>query len=240
MNENEFGRLYKLLAKNLLKELKDELSDMAYPDIAEFIMDMDDDKLAVKIFRILPKDISADVFAYLENVEDYLAELDNEKAADIIESMDADDAVDILDELDEEKKQEIIELIEDDEVLEDIKLIDSYDDNLIGSKMTTNFVTIDKSLSVKKATSSVIKQASDNDNISTIYVVDGNKFYGAIELRDLVVARETTPLENIISTNFKTQDWNGIKSNIRKVLQTFFLKKVKRKPMILPIIIETK
>ena len=53
------------------------------------------------------------------------------------------------------------------------------------------------------------------------------------EAKDLV-------LENIISTNFKTQDWNGIKSNIRKILQTFFLKKVKRKPMILPIIIETK
>ena len=53
MNEHEFGRLYKLLAKNLLKELKDELSDMAYPDIAEFIMDLDDDKISVKIFRIL-------------------------------------------------------------------------------------------------------------------------------------------------------------------------------------------
>ena len=58
MNENEFGGLYKLLAKNKLKELRDELSDMAYPDIAEFIMDLDDDKISVKIFRILPKDIS--------------------------------------------------------------------------------------------------------------------------------------------------------------------------------------
>lgn len=53
------------------------------------------------------------------------------------------------------------------------------------------------------------------------------------EAKDLV-------LESIIATNFKTQDWNSIKNNIRKVLQTFFLKKVKRKPMILPIIIETK
>jgi len=53
------------------------------------------------------------------------------------------------------------------------------------------------------------------------------------EAKDLV-------LESIIATNFKTQDWTAIKNNIRKILQTFFLKKVKRKPLILPVIIETK
>ena len=47
-------------------------------------------------------------------------------------------------------------------------------------------------------------------------------------------------LNTIIATNFKNQDWTMIKNNIKKVLQTFFLKKIKRKPMIIPIIIETK
>ncbi len=196
------GQLLSLIKSNIKKsELADALSDYHDSDIASVIPSLTEEERK-KLYKALGIDATSSVFTYLDNVEEYISELESEKVADIIESMDADDAVDILDELDEEKKQEIIELIEDDEVLEDIKLIDSYDDNLIGSKMTTNFVTIDKSLSVKKATSSVIKQASDNDNISTIYVVDGNKFYGAIELRDLVVARETTPLENIISTNY--------------------------------------
>ena len=53
------------------------------------------------------------------------------------------------------------------------------------------------------------------------------------EAKDLV-------LETVISSNFKTQDWTMIKNNIKKVLQNFFFKKLKRKPMIIPIIIETK
>ena len=52
------------------------------------------------------------------------------------------------------------------------------------------------------------------------------------EAKDLV-------LNQIISSNFKTQDWNTIKNNIKRTLQTFFLKRMKRKPMIIPIIIET-
>jgi len=52
------------------------------------------------------------------------------------------------------------------------------------------------------------------------------------EAKDLV-------LNQIISANFKTQDWNTIKNNVKRTLQTFFLKKMKRKPMIMPIIIET-
>ncbi len=46
-------------------------------------------------------------------------------------------------------------------------------------------------------------------------------------------------LSLIINTNFKTQDWSLIKTNVRKSLQTFLFKKIKRKPMVMPIIVET-
>ena len=54
MNEQDFTYLRTLLEDNNLKLLRDELADMAYPDIAEFIMEFDDDKTAVRLFRILP------------------------------------------------------------------------------------------------------------------------------------------------------------------------------------------
>ncbi len=182
------------------KQLKDALSDYHDNDIAEIIPKLSKIERK-KLYRVLGIDGTSSVFTYLDDAEQYLGELEIEKVADIIESMDADDAVEILDELEEDTKNQIIKLI-DDEVLEDIELINSYDDNLIGSKMTTNFVTVNKDATVKKAMSTVIKQAADNDNISTIYVLDGEVFYGAIELRDLVVARDTTPFESIISTNY--------------------------------------
>ncbi len=184
-----------------VNELKDKLNEYHDYDIAEVIPLLDPAERK-KLYRVLGVEAVSDVFAYLEDVEDYIAELDDEKVADIIEEMDADDAVDVLGELPEERKQDIITLIEP-EAQADIKLIDSYDDDKIGSRMTTNFISIHKSSTVKQATRSLIKQAADNDNISTIYAVeDDESFYGAIELRDLIIARDTTPLEDIITTNY--------------------------------------
>ena len=184
-----------------VSELKDKLSEYHDYDIAEVIPLLEPNERK-KLYRVLGVENVSDVFAYLDDVEDYLAELDDEKAADIIEEMDADDAIDVLSELTEERREDIISLIEP-EAQADIKLIDSYDEDKIGSRMTTNYIAITKSSTVKQAMRSLINQAADNDNISTIYTIEEDEtFYGAIELRDLVIARETTPLEDIITTNY--------------------------------------
>ena len=116
--------------------------------------------------------------------------------------MDADDAVDVLEELEDDKKEELIKLMQKDSV-KDIKLIDSYDDDMIGSKMTTNFIAVKKNLSIKQAMRAVITEAGENDNISTLYAVnDDDTFYGAIDLKDLIRARDGTPLDNIITTAY--------------------------------------
>ena len=183
------------------ERIKEELNDYHENDIAAILPNLSKQE-RIKLYKILGTERVSDVFSYLDNVEAYIGEIDNEKAADIIESMDADDAVDVLDELDDSKKNDIINLMEQGSV-EDIKLIDSYDEDMIGSKMTTNYVFFNKNLSVKQAMKSVIDQAAENDNITTIYAVNDDKtFYGAIELRDLIIAREGTPLEDIISTSY--------------------------------------
>ena len=98
MNETLFGGLYRLLAKNQLKELKAELSEMPFADIAEFIDELDDDKLAVKIFRILSKDISADVFAYLELDKQsvIVQSITDSEIERLMDELFIDDAVDFL------------------------------------------------------------------------------------------------------------------------------------------------
>ncbi|MBO5713608.1 MAG: magnesium transporter [Clostridia bacterium] len=183
------------------KEIKELLLDYHDYDIASVIPLLTKEERK-KLYRILGIDAVSDVFAYLEDAAEYLAEVEIEKAADIIELMDADDALDVLEELPETQKQEILSLM-DEEAQEDIKLLDSYDDDRIGSKMTTNFVSVVHTASVKQAMRSLIRQAAENDNIATIYVVDENEvFFGAIELRDLVIAREGTPLDDIIQPNY--------------------------------------
>ena len=184
-----------------LKELKELLFDYHENDIASVIPRLDKET-RTRFYKALGIERVSDVFAYLENVEEYIEELDSEKAADIIESMDADDAIDVLEELEEEKKEEIISLMEEESVA-DIQLIDSYEEEEIGSKMTTNYISFPKSFTVKQAMRTVIKEAEENDNISTLYAVnEDGTFYGAIQLKDLIRARESTPLDDIITTSY--------------------------------------
>ncbi len=184
-----------------LKALREKLSDYHENDIAS-ILPLISKTRRTHLYRALGNDIVSEIFTYLDNVEEYIEELDSEKAADIIESMDADDAIDVLEELEEDKKEEIINLMEK-ESLADIQLIDSYEDDEIGSKMTTNYIAFFKTLTVKQAMRTVIKDAEENDNITTLYALnEDGTFYGAIQLKDLIRARDTTPLEDIIITSF--------------------------------------
>lgn len=194
--------LYDLAESNISdEELSERLSDYHSADIAEIYPELSD-FARKRLARVLPVEEYSDIFSYLENAEDYIEKMDNERAADIIESMDADDAVDILDELNEDTQSEIIKLMDADAV-EDINLIRSYDDDCVGARMTTNFILIREDMSVKQAMRSVVEQAAENDNVSTIYVEEKEGAYcGAINLRDLIVAREGISLDDIIIASY--------------------------------------
>lgn len=181
--------------------IRDRLADYHENDIADILDDLTVTERK-KLYRILGDDAVSEVFTYLDDVGTYIEELDAEKAADIIESMDADDAVDILDELEDDKSEEIFHLMND-EAQHDIDLIHSYNEDEIGSKMTTNFIVIDRGATVRQAMKELVSQAAENDNIMTLYVVNEDKtFYGAIDLKDLISAREYMNLEDLIATSY--------------------------------------
>ena len=181
--------------------IKEELENYHDSDIAEVICYLTEEERK-KLYRILGKERVSNVFTYLENVEDYIAELENETAADLIELMDADDALDVLQELEEEDKKQITSLMEKD-ALEDVRLLASFEDDQIGSKMTTNYIIVKKNDTIKSAMKHLIKYSKENDNIYTLFVKDENgKFYGSIDLKDLIRAREDDNLEDIIHTQY--------------------------------------
>lgn len=182
-------------------ELKEKLEDYHEKDIAEAIQ-MLTKKERLRLYQILGEERMSEIVAYLEDVDEYMKEIDIYRVAKIIENMDSDDAVDVLEEMDDSTREKLKGLLGE-EANADIELIQSYDDDEIGSKITTNFIEIKNSLTVKQAMSELISQAGENDNISTIYVCDENgKFYGAIDLKDLIIAREFTKLEELISTSY--------------------------------------
>lgn len=125
----------------------------------------------------------AEIFSYIDDPDSYLKELPLDEAAKVLSYMDSDDAADILDEMDDSTQEKLVGLL-DEESGHDIKMILSYEDDEMGSRMTTNFIVIHNNLTIRQAMRELVQQAGENDNISTVYVLDENdKFYGAIDLK---------------------------------------------------------
>ena len=182
-------------------EISEKLSDYHDNDIAGAVEELDEEQRN-HIFDIIGEERAAEILAYVEDSHEILAEMPAEEAAKFLENMDTDDAIDILENMDEETAENLVELMEA-EAGEDIRLIQSYDEDEIGSRMTTNFVVIRNDLNIRSAMKELVKQAGENDNIMTIYVVDEkDAFCGAIDLKDLIVARDTADLSDLIITSY--------------------------------------
>ncbi len=179
-------------------ELLEKLENYHENDIAEALELLTKEERK-NLYRILGADRTSEIFSYLDDAEGYLKELGIEYAAKIVESMDSDDAVDVLEDIDQEFQEKLVSLMDADSS-RDIQLIRSYDDEEIGSRMTTNYIMINHSLSIKQAMKELIRQAEENDNIDTIYVCrEDGTFYGAMDLKDLITAREGTDLQSLVS-----------------------------------------
>ena len=182
---NYAEELLKIIQSPLKNEvLLDRLNDYHERDIAD-ALELLSPQQRKKLYPVLGAERLAEIFSYLETPTQYLSELSIKQAAKIVSFMDSDDAVDILEQMEASAKEKIVTLLDADSS-HDIRLILSYDEDEIGSMMTTNFVAIRKDLSIRQAMRELVTQAGENDNISTVYVVDdADKFYGAIDLKDL-------------------------------------------------------
>ena len=179
------------------------LEDFHENDLADVLPDLTVPERC-KLYRIMDLDMLSDIFEYTDEAgaAEYLQEMDIKKAAAILSRMETDFLVDVLQKIDKGRRKLLIELMDDD-VRHDIEVIASFDEDEIGSRMTTNCIIIRENLTVKQAMSSLIGQAAKNDNISTLFVVtEGQKFYGAIDLKDLIIARQDHSLEELIVTSY--------------------------------------
>ena len=185
-------------------EIRKRLRDYHNNDIAQSL-ELLSKKERLWLYTVLGNKWISEIISYVDDADDYIDELGIEKLAEVVNEMDADDAVDLLENMDEIIKAKLRPIL-DEEVKADIQLIHSYGEDEIGSLLTTNFICIRKNLTIRQATHELIMQAGENDNIGTIYVVDEKeKFCGAIDLKDLIVAREGMDLDSLISYSYPGQ-----------------------------------
>ena len=159
------------------KSIMNRLDDYHGNDIADVLglLTVQERK---KFYRVSSTDMLADIFEYLDDTEagGYLNEMDIRKAAMIVSKLDTDTAVEVLKTIDKEKRTLMIVALPE-EIRNEIQLIASFDEDEIGSRMTTNYIIIHENMSIKQAMNELIRQAEDNDNIATLFVVDENNVF---------------------------------------------------------------
>ena len=185
------------------KALLYQLEDYHANDIAE-VLEALSERERKKFYRISSIEMLAEIFEFFDEKDAgiYLNEMDIRKAAAVISKLDTDTAVETLRTIGKEKRALIIDAVEPD-VQSEIKLIASFDEDEIGSRMTTNCIIIRENMSVKEAMRELVRQAEENDNIATLFVTDADGEYnGAIDLKDLITARSDKPLASLIAASF--------------------------------------
>jgi CBS domain-containing protein len=155
-----------------------------------------DDEIAAETLEEMPPERQARI----------LGDMDEERAADILEWMSPDEAADVLGDLPEEKAEELLGLMEGDEQADVAELL-PYADDTAGGLMTTEFVSLPSQLTVGEALARLREMAETPNMIYYLYVVDGEsswKLLGVIALRSLILADPSSPLDEVMRTEFQT------------------------------------
>ena len=206
--EESMGKIYQWFEEKMYFRIKDEFLKYNEADIAEMFEEFlaYDDLLtrAIVVYRLLPKSVMVDVFAYLPS-DDQLKIVERITDAElnyIIGEMDFDDKIDILEELPATLVNRILENTPKTER----KLINTflnYPDDCAGSIMTPDFISLQKEWTVREAMAHIKEVGMDTETIYTCYVKDGAyKLVGIVSLRTLVIAPDEERIMNLMHTDF--------------------------------------
>ncbi|HPE15972.1 MAG TPA: magnesium transporter [Oscillospiraceae bacterium] len=200
MEAISFEKLFALLRENRIKELKNQLVEMNVVDIAEFMMELEGEKQLL-VFRILPKDLSAMVFAYLEpEIQQRIVEYSSDKEVNfLVEELYVDDAVDFLEEVPANVVKRVLANASP-ETRDVINKFLKYPEDSAGSLMTIEFVELHDRFTVADAIRVIRKTGLDKETIYTCYVIDDQRhLVGILPLRRLLLSEETARIHDIMA-----------------------------------------
>ncbi|MBQ8231480.1 MAG: magnesium transporter [Lachnospiraceae bacterium] len=203
----EITEIKELLDTKQYTSLRQYLAELNDADIAGLMDELEEGEL-LKVFRILPKNLAADVFSYLDldNQHMIITSLTDREAANIINNLMADDAVDMLEEMPANVVKKLLANASP-EVRRDINHLLRYPEDSAGSIMTVEYVDLKEALTVDQAIERIRKVGVDSETINICYVLDAQrKLIGTVALRYLLLSQGDEIIgdimhENVISIN---------------------------------------
>ncbi len=194
--------LMQLVDDKKFRILKDELSEMNEFDVAEFIGQLEPEKMVV-VFRMLPKELATDVFACLEpdEQERIIGDINDKELHTIIEDLMIDDAVDMLEELPANVVKRVLQQATP-STRAQINEFLKYPENSAGSIMTAEYIAFKKTMTVEEAFAYIRAYGEDKEIIYTCFVMDNKRtLEGVVTVKDLLMNTYDTLIETIMDTH---------------------------------------
>lgn len=202
MENLEIAVVRKLIETNNKTALRKLLLESNPIDVAELMDELEHHDLLVA-FRILPKDLAADVFSRVDsdNQQKIIESVSEIEIGRIMNELFVDDAVDFIEEMPAIVVKKILKNTSP-EMRSEINQLLSYREDSAGTIMTTEFVDLRSGCTVREAIERIRKVGIDSETINVLYVIDENrKLIGYLDIRKIILAKPDTLIDELMDTN---------------------------------------
>lgn len=198
--ESRFGELNELLDARQFSKFAHELGEMNPVDVADFFSELDNKRIPA-VFKLLGKDIAAEVFAELDSdMQKYIIEaMTDREITRIIEELALDDAAETISELPANIVTRIMKNVTP-ETRKEINRYLSYPEGSAGSEMTAEFVNLRAEMTVAQAIEYIRKTGVDKETVYYAYVTDERRvLQGTVSFKDLLFSRGDTLIKDLMT-----------------------------------------
>lgn len=198
-----YDELLEKIEENKLKDVKEELLEMHVQDIADLLEQIDSPISLIKVFKVLPKDMGAEVFSYVDSdiQEKLVTALSDSELSYLLEEMYIDDAVDFVEEMPANIVERALK-ISNKETRALINKFLKYEEDSAGSIMTSEFIDVKENMSCKTAINRIKKVAENMETINVIYVTNAERvLVGVVSIRDLLLSEDDDKIGDIMNDN---------------------------------------
>ena len=196
------NQILSLIENKSFSKLRQTLSELNPADIALILEEAEKHDLPL-VFRILPKELAAEVFVEMESdMQQHLIEsFSDAELKGVMDELFMDDAVDIIEEMPAIVAKRILKQT-DSKTRQMINKLLAYPDTSAGSVMTTEYLSVKRNMTVDEAFQRIRANAVDTESIYTCYVTDrSRKLLGVVTVKELLLSPSDAIIEDLMETN---------------------------------------
>ena len=225
MHDNfDLELLLELVAQKQFRRLKEILSEMNEVDVAEFMEEIEDDQKLL-IFRLLPRDMAAEVFSYMEDSEDQeklISALSDKELREVLDELYLDDTVDIIEDMPANVVSRILRNT-DSTTRDQINQLLNYPKDSAGSLMTTEFIFLHPDDTVEQSFNRIREVGLDKETVYTCYVTRNRVLLGVVTVKSMLLSSYETRIGDIMETNVLSVGTHEDKENVAQMFSKYDL-----------------